>query len=42
MDKKSFLERYKDSIIAEPSGRTYSEIEQDRIGKFMLVGSSSQ
>lgn len=39
MDRKTFLEVYKESIIAEPSGRTYAEIEKDRVGKVMLVGS---
>lgn len=37
MDKKTFLEMYKDDIIAEPSGRTYSELQSDKINKFMLV-----
>jgi hypothetical protein len=39
MDKKTFLEKYKDEIIAEPSGRTYSELQLDKISKFMLVDS---
>ena len=39
MDKKSFLEMYKDDIIAEPSGRTYAELQVDKISKFMLVDS---
>lgn len=39
MDKKSFLEKYKDDIIAEPSGRTYAELQVDKISKFMLVDS---
>lgn len=39
MDKKTFLEKYKDEIIAEPSGRTYTELQSDKISKFMLVDS---
>ena len=39
MDKKTFLEMYKDDIVAEPSGRTYAELQTDKISKFMLVDS---
>ena len=39
MDKKTFLEMYKDDIVTEPSGRTYAELQTDEIGKFMLVDS---
>jgi hypothetical protein len=39
MDRKSFLEMYKDEIIAEPSGRTYAELEKDRLGRYLLIES---
>jgi hypothetical protein len=39
MDKKRFLEAYAEDIIAEPSGRTYAELQSDKISKFMLVNS---
>lgn len=39
MDKRAFLEKYKADIVAEPSGRTYEELQTDKIRKFMLVDS---
>ena len=42
MDRKSFLEMYKDTIIAEPSGRTYAEIEKERLSRVVFVSSLSE
>lgn len=36
MDKKKFLEMHKDSIIAEPSGKTYDDLLHDNIDKLCL------
>ena len=35
MDKKKFLEMYKDDIIAQPSGISYEELLHDNIDKLV-------
>jgi len=35
---KAFIEENKDTIIAEPSGRTYAELEENAIKyRYMLI-----
>lgn len=33
----SFIEKYADSIVCEPSGMTYTELKQSKIQKMMIV-----
>jgi hypothetical protein len=35
----SFIEKYADSIVCEPSGLTYNELKENRIQKMVLVDS---
>ena len=37
MDSKEFIDKYKEHIICEPSGRTYSQLKKDSITKMMIV-----
>ena len=34
---REFIRKHKESIICEPSGRSYAELEQDRVRKILLV-----
>lgn len=38
-DMNSFIEKYADSIICEPSGLTYNELRQSKIQRMVLVES---
>ena len=42
MDSREFIQKYKDSLICEPSGRTYTELKKDGIMKMMLVHDSDR
>jgi|GEM_PF-4742650 len=37
MNSREFVEKYKDSIICEPSGRTLSELERENVVKMRLL-----
>ena len=37
MDSREFIERFKDSLICEPSGRSYSQLKEDAIMKMRIV-----
>jgi hypothetical protein len=33
----SFIEKYADTIVCEPSGRTYTELKESKIQKMRIV-----
>ena len=35
--RKQFINKYKDSIVCEPSGRLFKDLELDKIQKFRLI-----
>lgn len=38
MNSQEFIEKHKDTLICEPSGRTYSQLKRDHIVKMRIVG----
>ena len=34
---REFIKKHKDVIICEPSGRSYAELERDRVRKIMIL-----
>jgi len=35
--RRMFCEKYQDSIICEPSGRTYRQLKEDRVRKIVVI-----
>jgi hypothetical protein len=42
MNSREFIEKYKNDIIAEPSGRSFVQLSRDKVKEFVLIKSKDR